>query len=267
MSQQNDSHLWLTSPAWGLISKKCFYPGGMAPSEWTRSVRAVGDTPLADYSAPGVNTTSRVANRPPIAVLPFLLTVSVSYFKQTLWRCGQLWPYVRMGSFGTRLHRDCNGWHCENLSSRSIYVKLEVRWTVRRYDTTQPWGSMQLHGSTKSRTEQVRPKVGKARVWISLYDKRRWKWDDVYLLRGLPNIYSPSLCPPPLPLYIHTTAVAPWRCTWSRVFERNLETQIEWTQRCTWRPWLSEFGYALGDCDRASLEMDLEAMIVRTCRP
>ena len=54
------------------ISKKHFRPGGMAPSEWTRSVRAVRDTPVADYSAPGVNTTRHVAHRPPIAVLPFL---------------------------------------------------------------------------------------------------------------------------------------------------------------------------------------------------
>jgi hypothetical protein len=72
------------------ISKKHFRLGGLAASEWTRSVRAVRDTPVADYSAPGVNTTRRVAYRPPIAVSPFLLALSVSYFKQTLWRCGQL---------------------------------------------------------------------------------------------------------------------------------------------------------------------------------
>jgi len=63
------------------ISKKHFRPGGMAPSEWTRSIRAVRDTPVADYSAPGANTTRRVAYRPPIAVLPFLLALSVSYCK------------------------------------------------------------------------------------------------------------------------------------------------------------------------------------------
>ena len=72
------------------ISKKHFRPGGMAPSEWTRSVRAVRDTPVADYSVPGVKTTRRVTYRPPIAISPFLLALSVSYFKQTLWRCGQL---------------------------------------------------------------------------------------------------------------------------------------------------------------------------------
>jgi hypothetical protein len=38
-----------------VMSKKYFRPGRMAPSEWTRSVRAVSDTPVADYSAPGVN--------------------------------------------------------------------------------------------------------------------------------------------------------------------------------------------------------------------
>jgi len=148
------------------ISKKHFRPGGMAPSEWMRSVRAVRDTPVADDSAPGVNTTRRVAYRPPITVSPFLLALSVFCFKQTLWRCGQLWPYVGMGSLGTHLHRDCNGWRCENLSSRSFYIKLEERRKVRRYHTTRPWGSTQLRGSTKSRTERVRPKVGKDRVWI-----------------------------------------------------------------------------------------------------
>jgi len=54
------------------ISKKHFRPGGMAPSEWTRSVRTVSDTPVADYSAPGVNTMRRIAHCPPIAVSPFL---------------------------------------------------------------------------------------------------------------------------------------------------------------------------------------------------
>ena len=52
-------------------------------------------------------------------------------------------------------------------------------------------------------------KLGKIECEFSLYDKRRWKWDDVYLLRGLPNIYNASLCPPPSPLYLRTTAVAP----------------------------------------------------------
>jgi hypothetical protein len=60
------------------ISKKHFRPGGMAPSEWTRSVRAVRDTPVADYSTPGVNATRRVAYCPPNAVSPFLLAQSVS---------------------------------------------------------------------------------------------------------------------------------------------------------------------------------------------
>jgi hypothetical protein len=92
------------------ISKKHFHPGGMAASEWMCSIRAVRDTPVADYSVPGVNTTHRVAYRPPIAISQFLLTLSVAYFKlATLWCCSQLWPYVRMGSLGTRLHRDCNG--------------------------------------------------------------------------------------------------------------------------------------------------------------
>jgi hypothetical protein len=45
------------------------------------SVRAVRDTPVADYSAPGVNTTRLVVSRPPIAVSLSLRVLSVSYFK------------------------------------------------------------------------------------------------------------------------------------------------------------------------------------------
>jgi len=90
------------------ISKKYFRQGGMAPSEWTCSVRGVRVTPVADYSAPCLNTRRRVAYRPLIAVSPFLLALLVSYFKRTLGRCGQLWPYVGIGSLCTRLHRDCN---------------------------------------------------------------------------------------------------------------------------------------------------------------
>jgi len=72
------------------ISKKYFRPGGMALSEWTRSVRAVRDTLVVDYSVPSVNSTRRVPYRPLIAVSPFLLFLPVSYFKRSLWRCGQL---------------------------------------------------------------------------------------------------------------------------------------------------------------------------------
>jgi len=63
------------------ISKKHFRPGGMAPSEWTRSVRAVRDTPVEDNSAPCANMTRHVAYRPPSAVSPFLLAPSVSCCK------------------------------------------------------------------------------------------------------------------------------------------------------------------------------------------
>ena len=90
------------------ISKKHFRLGGMAESEWTRSVRAIRDTLVADYSTPSVITTHRIAYRPPIGLSQVLSALSVSYCKQTLWCCGQLWPYVGMGSLGTRLHRDCN---------------------------------------------------------------------------------------------------------------------------------------------------------------
>jgi len=66
------------------ISKNHFHPGGVAMSDWTRSVRAIRDTPIADYSAPGANTTCHVAYRPLITLSPFLLALSVSYCKWTI---------------------------------------------------------------------------------------------------------------------------------------------------------------------------------------
>ena len=224
--QLHDSHT--RSP----ISKKHFCPGWMARSEWTRSGRAVRDTTVADYSTPGVKTTRRVTYRPPITISPFLLGLSVSYFKQTLWRCGQLWPYLGMGSMGTGLDRDCNAMGDAAEISHRVPSTLIPRSVGR-------WADMILPGREDPRNcmdlgqSKWDQKFGKIECEFSLYDKRRWKWDDVYLLRGLPHIYSPSLCPPPLPLNLHTTTVDPWRCTWSSVFGMHLETEIEWTQRCT----------------------------------
>ena len=142
----------------------------MAPLEWTPSVRAVRDTPVVDFSAHGVNSTRRVPYHPLIAVSPFLLVLSVSYFKQSLWRCGRLWPYVGMGSLGLRLGRDCNvmgdaakisppvpstcaqnailslliirdcdGWCCENLSSRFFYLRAQCNSLFTNYTHHSKW--------------------------------------------------------------------------------------------------------------------------------
>ena len=46
----------------------------------------------------------------------------------------------------------------------------------------------------------------------------------------------------------------------------HLETEIEWTQRCTWRPWWSQFGDALGDWDRVNSETHFEAGIEQVSR-
>jgi len=90
------------------IGKKYFRTGRLALPEWNHSIRAVRDTPGADYSALGIKSPHRVAYGPLITVPLFLLTLSVSYFKRTVRRCGQLWLYIGMGSLGTDLHQDCN---------------------------------------------------------------------------------------------------------------------------------------------------------------
>jgi len=166
-----------------------------------------------------------------------------------------------MGSLGTPLHRDCNA------MGDAVKISPHVPSTLCSRSVGARWEDMILPGREDPR-KCVDPrnlglsdwdqKLGKMECQFSSYDKRRWKWDDVYLLRGLPNIYSPSLGPPPWFLCLRTTAVAPWRYTWSSMFEMHLETEIKWTQRCTWRPWLSEFGDALRGHDHANLQAVIE---------
>jgi len=53
--------------------------------------------------------------------------------------------------------------------------------------------------------------------------------------------------------------------------EMHLKAEVEWTQRCTWRPGSSEFGDALGGHDRSRLEVidlkvvNLEAVNLEAC--
>ena len=151
---------------WTVVSKKHFRPDGMARSESTRSVRAVRDTPVAVYSAPGVHTMRHVASRPPIAVSPFLLALSVSDVKQTLWRCCQLWPYIGMGSLGTHLHRDCNAMGDAVKISPRVPSTFSSRSVGRRWQDMILAGREDPRNCVDPRKERVRPKVGKDRVWI-----------------------------------------------------------------------------------------------------
>jgi len=106
----------------------------------------------------------------------------------------------------------------------------------------------------------------------------RWKWDDVYQPQGIPNMYSPSLSPSPLPLNLRTPATPQYRCTWrpwssmlrdafggrDRVISQiQSEAIIERVWRYSWRPRLSELRDALGGRNRASLGMHWEAVIER----
>jgi len=155
-----------------------------------------------------------------------------------------------MGPLGTRLHRDCNAMGDAAKISPRIPSTSSSRQVGR-------WEDMRLPGREDPRNlgqSEWDQKLGKIECEYSLYDRRRWKWDGVYLLRGLLITYSPSLCPPPLPLYHRTTAVAPCRCTWSSLFEMHFETEIEATRWCTWRLGSSEFGDALECHDYANLQ-------------
>jgi len=183
------------------ISKKHFRLGGMAASQWTHSVRAVRDTPVADSSPHGINTRHHIVYRHPITVSPCLLALSIFHFKQILWHCGQLWPYIGMGSLGIRLHQDRNA--CGDTAT----ISPRVPSTLCSRSVTGRWEDMILPGHEdprnlrKSKWDQ---KWGKIECIVSLYDKMRRKWDAVYLPWVLPNINSALLIPPPLPLSPYT---------------------------------------------------------------
>jgi hypothetical protein len=89
--------------------------------------------------------------------------------------------------------------------------------------------------------------LGKIECVVSLYDMRRWKWDDVYLLQGLPKIYTQyNSVHLPLLLYHRIPTVAP--------------------SGCTWRPGSRNCGDALGDRDQVNSEMRFEAVMERVWR-
>jgi len=99
-------------------------------------------------------------------------------------------------------------WHWNRIHEKERFWFEEHRNRVRRYDTTWRWGSTQLGGSTTSRTERVRPKVGKESVYF--HCMIRWDGNEMMsIYSGVCRIYSLSLYPPLLPLYFRTPAVAP----------------------------------------------------------
>ena len=118
--------------------------------------------------------------------------------------------------------------------------------------------------------------LGNVECVFALYDKMRGKWVDVCLLQGLLNIYSLLLCPPLLPLYHCTPAIARWRYTsrlGSSAFgdalgeqyrvnsEMHLDAGTERVWSSTWRWRSSEIRNALWCHDQVSLEMHLEAQM------
>jgi len=121
------------------ISKRILRLGGMAPSQRTRSIWVVRDIPVVACSAPGIDTTRHVAYRPPIAVSPFVLALSVSWFEPTLTHSGQLWPYVGIVSSGTWLRRDFNGMgdavktspHVPSTSTQNAFLSLLIIHIIR----------------------------------------------------------------------------------------------------------------------------------------
>jgi hypothetical protein len=188
-------------------------------AEW---LHKSGRAPSEPSETPRWWFTPRLASVPRIALhialrSPFLLALSVSYFTQSLWHCGQLRPYVGMGSLDAHLHWDCNAMGDAAKISPPVPSTLRLRSVGRR------WEAMVLHGRDNSRNCVDPRNLGK-RKWnqklrkidcvFSLYDKMMWKWDAVYLPRSLPNIHSTLVIPPPLPLLLRTPTIGPELYTW-----------------------------------------------------
>ena len=117
------------------ISKKYSRPGGIALSEWTRSIRGVRDTQVAADSAPGVNTRRHVIYHPRFAVSPLLPALSVTKLKRTLWRWRRTVTIPRNGFIGHGLASGLqfDGWHYENLSSHSFPPAHKMQLSLTNY--------------------------------------------------------------------------------------------------------------------------------------
>jgi len=120
-------------------------------------------------------------------------------------RCGETMELEGRDSTSNtlpHLSRHPNGIHVKE----RFWFK-ECRIQVRRYVTTQHSWSMQLRGST-SRTERVRPKVGKERVYFHCMIR----WDGKEML----SIYS-GCAEYILPVTLTTsmTPEFPYTCHWS----------------------------------------------------
>jgi len=122
----------------------------------------------------------------------------------------------------------------------------------------------------KSEWDQM---LGKIDCVFSLYDKMRWKWDDVNLPRvsgmctSSCSVHHRYTCISIRPLLlINDVPGGIDQASWGMHFE----AEIKWTQRYTWRPGSSNFSDALGDRDWVNSEMHWEAVIERvwrcTCR-
>jgi len=176
-----------------------------------------------------------------------------------------------------------------NFSSHSFNVKLEeCRNMVGRYDTTRPWGCMQLREFTNSRKLLAIWNVGIDQVCIFVVWQAEMKMNCCLSTLGSPEYIlrvAHALSVTPVSLYAHRRSLPIfldsvldliWRWTWSPRsselsnalggwvgvnWEMNLEVVIDWVWRCTVRTRWTELRVGLGGGDRASLDMHLQAMI------
>ena len=105
--------------------------------------------------------------------------------------------------------------HPKRIREKERFWLEERRKRVRRCDTTRPCGS------TKSRKERVRSKVGKDRLCISLYDnKMRWRLSTPGSLKYiLPVAQSTSVIPvSPYTRHRSVLCQAEWRWSWETDF-------------------------------------------------
>ena len=203
----------------------------------------------------------------------YVLALSVSCFKQRVWRCDQLWPYVGTVSLGTRLHWDCNALGDAVTKSPRSPPTLNSR-SIRR-----TWVDMILPGRVDRRNgvdplkARVRPKVGKDRVCIFVV------WQDEMKMRyGLstpgsaqyivyvadsPSITHQSPYSHRGSFHLRSSCISIYPPS---LLNDKLHPVVARVWRCTGRLWWSDFGDALGGRDGVNSEMHLEAVIDRVWR-
>jgi len=134
-------------------------------------------------------------------------------------------------------------WHLKWVCAIQRFWPEEYRNSVRRYDRVpgreEPPYCVDLRNLGKSEWDQKHGNIE------CVFHCMMIRWDDVYLPRGLPKIYPPSLSPSPLPLYLRTPPASFPLPSWVAVVVRN---GFSWVRHQPQRQQVPPMRMLRGDC-------------------